>query len=70
VFHPINRQFRVYDDFFVAEPEIDVQLKLASRIRLTAGAGYRAAAGWRRGFDDEQLRGATGSMSLQVNFGK
>jgi hypothetical protein len=62
-----NTIVRFREDFFVAEPEVDVLLRLTRHLRLTAGAGYRFTAGERR--DDNRLRGAVGSVGLQIGGG-
>jgi hypothetical protein len=62
-----NTIVRFRQDFFVAEPEVDLLLRLTRHLRLTAGAGYRFTAG--EGRDDSRLRGAVGSVSLQVGGG-
>jgi hypothetical protein len=49
------------DGFFVAEPEAQVVVRLASWIRLQGGAGYRATS-------SDNLNGASGSVSVQ--FGR
>jgi len=55
----------IYDQgFFVAEPQIDLIVNITPMIRFGVGGGYRvigAAGGW-----DRRLRGATGSVSLQI----
>ena len=51
-----------YDDaFFVAEPEAQVVVRLASWIRLQGGVGYRATS-------SDNTNGASGSVSVQ--FGR
>jgi hypothetical protein len=62
-----NTIVRFREDFFVAEPEVDVLVRLARHLRLTAGAGYRFTAGERG--DDNRLRGAVGSVGLQIGGG-
>ena len=57
----------MHDDFFVAEPELDVRLRLSKHARLTAGIGYRAATGNRH--DDGRLMGAVGSVGIQFGGG-
>jgi hypothetical protein len=54
--------------FFVAEPELSVFVRLASHVRLTGGVGYRATAA-DRGLNDSRLRGATGSVAVQIGGG-
>ena len=63
----VSAQVRVHDDFFVAEPELDVRLRLSKHARLTAGIGYRAATGNRH--DDGRLMGAVGSVGIQFGGG-
>jgi hypothetical protein len=63
-----NPRLRLRGDFVVAEPEADVQLKLAKHLRVNAGAAYRLVNA-SRGVAD-QVRGAAGSVSVQFNFGK
>jgi hypothetical protein len=54
--------YRWYDEgFFVAEPEAQVVVRLASWIRLQGGVGYRATS-------SDTLNGASGSLSVQ--FGR
>jgi hypothetical protein len=57
----INAAFR--EDFFVAEPEADLVVRLASHVRLHVGAGYRAVSADRVG---SEIRGATGAVSLEI----
>jgi hypothetical protein len=60
--HDFGLPYRFYDDaFFVAEPEAQVVVRLASWIRLQGGAGYRATSA-------DGLSGASGSVSVQ--FGR
>ena len=59
-FHTLPYGF--YDDvFFIAEPEAQVVVRLASWIRLQGGVGYRATS-------SENTNGASGSVSVQ--FGR
>ncbi|HZR25863.1 MAG TPA: hypothetical protein VFA59_19850 [Vicinamibacterales bacterium] len=60
----ITTQVRRRDDFFVAEPELDVRVRLTKHARFTAGAGYRAV-GADRG-DSSRLRGAVGTVGIQL----
>jgi hypothetical protein len=62
-----NTLFRVREDFVVAEPEVGVLVRLARHVRLTAGAGYRFVGAEDR--DNNRLRGAVGSIGLQVGGG-
>jgi hypothetical protein len=58
---------RTHDDFFVAEPQLDVSWKITGWIHLNAGGGYRFIAGTRD--MDHRLRGASGSLSVQFGGG-
>jgi hypothetical protein len=51
-------------EFFIVEPEATVMLKLTSWIRFNGGVGYRLIAGANGA--EEQLRGLTGSVAVQV----
>ena len=51
-------------DFFIAEPQADLLVRLTRHLRLEVGAGYRLIGG-ADGFAD-RLRGASGSIALQV----
>jgi hypothetical protein len=57
----------VRDEFFVAEPELDARVRLTKNVWLTGGVGYRLVTADRR--DDDRLRGATASVSLQIGGG-
>jgi len=54
--------------FFVAEPELDVHLRLSEHLRMTAGGSYRLVD-LPRGQDD-LAKGPSGNVSLQFRFGK
>jgi hypothetical protein len=58
---------RTQQGFFVAEPEADLLIRVTRHMRLTVGAGYRAVAA-ERGADD-RLRGAVGTLGLQIGGG-
>ena len=60
---------RLYTDtgFFVAEPEVDVLVRLTRSMRLTAGVGYRFIAA--EYGDDSRIRGAVGSIGIQIGGG-
>lgn len=64
-----GRSFRVrtHQGFFVAEPEADVLVRLTRHMRLTVGAGYRFVAADRDA--DDRLRGAVGTLGLQIGGG-
>ncbi len=56
--------FRFDRTFFVAEPEADVFLRLTRHVRLSGGVGYRLIGA--EGHDDNRLRGATGTLGVQI----
>ena len=60
-------QVRTHEGFFVAEPEADLLVRLSRHMRFTVGAGYRFVAVERRG--DSRLRGAVGTLGLQIGGG-
>jgi hypothetical protein len=60
-------RFRTHTGFFVAEPEVDLLIRLTHGMRLTAGAGYRLVAA--KYGDDSGLRGAVGSVGIQIGGG-
>jgi len=62
---PIRTVFR--QAFFVAEPEADVLIRLTRHMRITAGAGYRFTVADFGG--DSRLRGAVGTLGLQIGGG-
>jgi hypothetical protein len=62
---PVNVRF--HDDFFIAEPEATVTVRLTRHFRVNGGAGYRLIGG-ARGTRD-RLQGATGSLALQIGGG-
>ena len=66
-FGPVDRTFRFTDPFMVAEPELDLQVKLTGRIRLNAGVGYRAISARNHGLE-VQARGPTGTVSVQIKL--
>ena len=58
-----SERLAVRQDFFVAEPSVDVLMRLSSHIRIHAGGGYRAVAG---AHDlNEAIRGATGTVAVE-----
>ena len=59
-----DTQIAVHDGFFVAEPQLDLLVKLTDRLRLTSGVGYRLIGGAER--IDDRLRGVTGTIGLQI----
>ena len=54
-------------DFFIFEPQVDLSMKLAPRLHLNWGVGYRTIAG--AGSFNSQLRGVSGSVGLEFGFG-
>jgi hypothetical protein len=64
---PTSTRIRLSEGFFVAEPQLDIVVRLSRQIRLTGGAGYRLIAA--DGRDDGRLRGATGGIGLQIGGG-
>ena len=63
VIPPVNRRFVFEEGFFIAEPQVDMHLKVSNGIRLNWGVGYRMI-GAARGVED-RLRGVTGSLAIQ-----
>jgi hypothetical protein len=63
----VNTTVRIRQEFFIAEPEANVVVSLRRNVRLSGGVGYRLIGGAR----DMQgrLRGATGSLALQIGGG-
>jgi hypothetical protein len=55
------------EGFFLAEPDLDVMLRVARHMRLTVGAGYRFVGADRD--DGSRLRGPTASIALQIGGG-
>lgn len=66
-FPPIGPRFRFHQSFFVAEPDANLTLWLGDRVGVNVAGGYRAI-GAARGLERE-LRGATGSVSVQIKVG-
>ena len=64
---PATGRVRFHEGFFVAEPQVDLVVKLAKQLRLTGGIGYRLVNS--EGRDARRLRGATGNISLQIGGG-
>ena len=62
-------QARVRQQFFVAEPEANVLLRLGRNLHLTVGAGYRFIGTDRYNPDSNRLQGATGTVGLQIGGG-
>jgi len=55
---------RIRDTFFVAEPRVNGSIDIRPWMRLTVGAGYRVIGDSR--WLDNQLKGASGSIALQL----
>jgi hypothetical protein len=62
---PVRTIFR--QAFFVMEPEADVLVRLTRSMRITAGVGYRFTFADYGG--DSRLRGAVGTLGLQIGGG-
>ncbi|HQZ38130.1 MAG TPA: hypothetical protein PLH72_03730 [Vicinamibacterales bacterium] len=58
----------VRDDFFIAEPQLNLLLNLSRRYRVSFGVGYRAI-GAAPALGD-QLQGVSGSVALQIGGGR
>ena len=52
------------DHFFVFEPQADALVRLTRLLRLDVGVGYRLIDGVDH--VDQRLRGASGSVALQI----
>jgi hypothetical protein len=63
----ITTSVRTRQGFFVAEPELDVMVRIARSLHLTAGAGYRFIAAEHG--DESRIRGAVGTVGLQLGGG-
>jgi hypothetical protein len=57
----------VWDDYFIFEPQANVLIGIAPWLRVNAGVGYRAVAGG--GAMDDHLRGASGTVAVQIGGG-
>ncbi len=57
---------RVHEGFFVAEPEANVTFRVSEHFRVMAGAGYRFIGDDFHFHDSHRLRGATGTLSVQI----
>ena len=57
--------FRFRQDFFLAEPEANAFVRLNSHLRVIGGVGYRFVGA--EGRSDRRLRGATGSLGVQIS---
>jgi hypothetical protein len=61
-----NHYYGFHHGVFVAEPQVDVRMKLGDLVRVTAGIGYRAVNDWYS--HNNGLGGVAGSFSVQFNF--
>jgi hypothetical protein len=59
-----NATIAVHDDFFVAEPQLNVMWNISSGQRLVFGVGYRAVGN--AALLGDQLNGVSGSVSFQI----
>ena len=59
-----NATVAVHDDFFVAEPQVNVMWNISSGQRLVFGVGYRAVGN--APLLGDQLSGVSGSVSFQI----
>jgi PEGA domain len=57
-------RFRLHQDFFIAEPQADLILRIANQLHLHMGVGYRLTSG--QGHGVGPLNGVTGSVSVQI----
>jgi hypothetical protein len=57
------------DAFFVFEPSVGVELRVAPVVRLGLGAGYRFVGDSDLpGVEDSDLRGFTGTASIRIGW--
>lgn len=66
---PVTRvvNFRSREDFFVAEPEVDLLVRLGGPVRLSVGGGYRLTSS--ENGQDSRIRGVTGGVALHIGGG-
>ena len=62
--HTLSQARFLSTDFFVAEPQADLLVRLTKHLHLQLGAGYRLTAA-DRGLTDH-FNGATGSLALRI----
>lgn len=65
-FDPAAR-IAVNDDFVIVEPQLDVLWNVTRRYRISLGVGYRAIGA--APYLGDQLKGASGSIAVQVGGG-
>ncbi len=58
---------RLSNDFFVAEPQVEMAVRLTSHLHVDLGAGYRFVGST---FDDNRFSGASGSIALRIGSAK
>jgi hypothetical protein len=56
----------VSSNFFVAEPQADLLVRLTKHLRLDVGAGYRLTGGSRVNGNGDHFSGASGSIALRI----
>jgi hypothetical protein len=62
-----STQVGVHDDFFIAEPQVNLLVRVVPWMRLDVGASYRAVTS--ADLIEHQIRGASGSIALRFgNF--
>jgi len=72
----ISQPYRTHQNFFVAEPEVDLVIHFGDHVGLAVGAGYRFTGSDRYGHDvgfgipDSRLSGAVGTIGLQIGGGR
>ena len=64
---PVTTVFRYRENFAVAEPELDLRIKLSGRVHVSVGVGYRFVG--TEFHDNNRLHGAVGSVGLQIGGG-
>ena len=57
----------VWGDYFIFEPQANLLIAITPWLRVNAGVGYRAIAG--AGELNDHLRGASGTLALQIGGG-
>jgi hypothetical protein len=60
--------YLVDQGFFIAEPQLNITLRVAHGVAVVGGVGYRVI-GAANGFED-QLQGITGSVAIRFGGGK
>jgi len=65
---PTGRSFLLDQGFFIAEPQLNVTVRIGHGVALVGGVGYRVIAA-ANGFED-QIQGLTGSAAIRFGRGK